>query len=240
MHTMSRPVIGITTYLTPARWGHWDEEAALIPSAYVDAVERSGGRALLVPPSDNGVEETLDAVHGVVFSGGADLDPELYDQEPHATTAGVQPERDRAELALLQAALARDMPVLAVCRGSQILNVARGGDLVQHLPEVVGDDKHIQTPGTFADHDVSLEGGTRLAALLGEHAPVKSHHHQGFGRVGEGLRVSAHAEDGTIEAVEAPEQRFALGVLWHPEAGEDLRLFEELVREAGEYRAARR
>jgi len=237
---MSRPLIGITTYLTPARWGHWDEEAALIPSAYVDAVERSGGRALLVPPSDNGVEETLDAVHGVVFSGGADLDPELYDQEPHATTAGVQPERDRAELALLQAALARDMPVLAVCRGSQILNVARGGDLVQHLPEVVGDDKHIQTPGTFADHDVSLEGGTRLAALLGEHAPVKSHHHQGFGRVGEGLRVSAHAEDGTIEAVEAPEQRFALGVLWHPEAGEDLRLFEELVREAGEYRAARR
>jgi len=237
---MSRPLIGITTYLTPARWGHWNEEAALIPSAYVDAVERSGGRALLVPPSDDGVEETLDAVDGVVFSGGADLDPELYDQEPHATTAGVQPERDRAEPALLQAALARDMPVLAVCRGSQILNVARGGDLVQHLPEVVGDDTHIQTPGTFADHDVSLEGGTRLAALLGEHAPVKSHHHQGFGRVGEGLRVSAHAEDGTIEAVEAPEQRFALGVLWHPEAGEDLRLFEELVREAGEYRAARR
>src|SRR5215831_18951560 len=107
MHTMSRPLIGITTYLTPARWGHWNEEAALIPSAYVDAVERSGGRALLVPPSDDGVEETLDAVDGVVFSGGADLDPELYDQEPHATTAGVQPERDRAELALLQAALAR-------------------------------------------------------------------------------------------------------------------------------------
>ena len=240
MHTMSRPVIGITTYVTPARWSHWDDEAALVPLAYVAAVEAAGGRPLLVPPSDDGVEETLDAVNGLVFSGGADLDPELYDQEPHAATAGVEPERDRAELALLQAALARDMPVLAVCRGSQILNVARGGDLLQHLPDVVGDEKHKHTPGTFADHDISLEVGTRLATLLGEHAPVKSHHHQGFGRVGAGLRVAAHAEDGAIEAVEDPEQRFALGVLWHPEAGEDIRLFEELVREAGEYRAARR
>jgi gamma-glutamyl-gamma-aminobutyrate hydrolase PuuD len=237
---VARPVIGITTYRTPARWSHWDEEAALVPAAYVDAVERAGGRALLVPPSDNGVEETLAAVDGLVFSGGADLDPDLYDQEPHEATDGVQPERDRAELGLLQAALDRDMPVLAVCRGSQILNVARGGDLVQHLPDVVGDEKHKHTPGAFADHDVTLDDGTRLAALLGERAPVKSHHHQGFGRVGAGLRVAAHAEDGTIEAVEAPDQRFALGVLWHPEAGEDLRLFEELVREAGEYRAARR
>jgi putative glutamine amidotransferase len=240
MHRVSRPVIGITTYLTPARWGHWDEEAALVPAAYVDAVERAGGRALLVPPSDDGIEETLDAVDGLVFSGGADLDPELYEQEPHAATDGVQPERDRAELALLEAALARDMPVLAVCRGSQVLNIARGGDLVQHLPDVVGDEKHKHTPGAFADHDVSLEDGTRLASLLGDRAPVKSHHHQGFGRIGDGLQVAAYADDGTIEAVEAPEQRFALGVLWHPEEGEDLRLFEELVREAGEFRAARR
>jgi putative glutamine amidotransferase len=199
-------------------------------------VERAGGRPLLVPPSTNGVEETLGAVDGLVFSGGADLDPELYDQDPHDETTGVEPERDRAELALLQAALARDMPVLAVCRGSQVLNVARGGDLVQHLPDVVGDEKHKHTPGTFADHDISLEAGTRLASLLGERAPVKSHHHQGFGRVGDGLRVAAHAEDGTIEAVEDPGRRFALGVLWHPEAGEDRRLFEELVREAAEYR----
>jgi putative glutamine amidotransferase len=229
-------VIGITTYVTPARWSHWHDEAALVPLAYVDAVERAGGRPLLVPPSTNGVEETLGAVDGLVFSGGADLDPELYDQDPHDETTGVEPERDRAELALLQAALARDMPVLAVCRGSQVLNVARGGDLVQHLPDVVGDEKHKHTPGTFADHDISLEAGTRLASLLGERAPVKSHHHQGFGRVGDGLRVAAHAEDGTIEAVEDPGRRFALGVLWHPEAGEDRRLFEELVREAAEYR----
>jgi gamma-glutamyl-gamma-aminobutyrate hydrolase PuuD len=238
MHLMSRPVIGITTYVTPARWGYWDDEAALVPLAYVAAVERAGGRPLLVPPSEDGVEETLDAVAGLVFSGGSDLDPELYDQDPHDETTGVHPERDRAELALLVAALARDMPVLAVCRGSQVLNVARGGDLVQHLPEVVGDERHKHTPGAFADHDVSLEAGTRLASLLGRHAPVKSHHHQGFGRVGGGLRVAAHAEDGTIEAVEAPEQRFALGVLWHPEAGEDMRLFDELVREAAEYRGS--
>jgi len=229
---VARPVIGITTYVTQAQWGNWDVEAALVPAAYVQAVERAGGRPVLIPPSQDGIAETLDAVDGLLFSGGSDLDPDLYEQEPHNETVGVVRERDRAELALLEAALARDMPVLAVCRGSQVLNVARGGDLVQHLPDVVGDEKHKHTPGTFADHDVTLEDGTRLAALLGERAPVKSHHHQGFGRVGEGLRVAAYAEDGTIEAVEDPSHRFALGVLWHPEAGEDMKLFEELVRQA--------
>jgi putative glutamine amidotransferase len=236
---VTRPVIGVTTYLTQARWSYWDEEAALVPTAYVQAVERAGGRPLLVPPSEDGIEETLDAVDGLVFSGGSDLDPALYDQEPHEATTGVIPERDRAELALLEAALARDMPVLAVCRGSQVLNIARGGDLVQHLPDVVGDEKHKHTPGTFADHGVTLEQGTRLAALLGDHAPVKSHHHQGIGRIGHGLRVAAHAEDGTIEAVEDPSHRFAFGVLWHPEAGKDMRLFEELVRQARGYRSER-
>ena len=210
-----------------------------MPAAYVRAVERAGGRPVLIPPSEDGVEETLGAVDGMVFSGGSDLDPELYDEEPHEETFGIVPGRDRAELALLEAALGRDMPVLAVCRGSQVLNVARGGDLVQHLPDVVGDDKHKHTPGAFADHDVTLEPGTRLAELLGDRAAVKSHHHQGFGRVGDGLRVAAHAEDGTIEAVEDPSHRFALGVLWHPEAGEDRKLFEELVGAAAEYRAAR-
>lgn len=235
----SRPLVGITTYVTPARWSYWDLEAALVPVVYVRAVERAGGRPLLVPPSQEGVQETLDALDGLIFSGGSDLDPELYGQEHHPETFGVVAARDRAELALLEAALARDMPLLAICRGSQVLNVARGGDLVQHLPEVVGDEKHKHTPGTFADHAVTLEQGTRLAALLGDHVPVKSHHHQGVGRVGEGLRVAAHAEDGTIEAVEDPSHRFVLGVLWHPEAGEDARLFEELVRQAREYRAGR-
>jgi len=210
-----------------------------VPAAYVRAVDQAGGRPLLIPPSEDGVEETLDAVDGVLFSGGSDLDPELYDQDPHPATSGVVAERDRAELALLEAALARDMPVLAVCRGSQVLNIARGGDLVQHLPDVVGDEKHKHTPGTFADHDVTLEPGTRLAGLLGDRAPVKSHHHQGIGRLGKGLKVAAYAEDGTVEAVEDTSHRFAFGVLWHPEAGEDLRLFEELVGAAADYRAAR-
>jgi len=236
---VARPVIGITTYFTAARWSNWELEAALVPADYVRAVERAGGRALLVPPSHDGVEETLESLDGLIFSGGSDLDPELYGQEAHAETSDVVRNRDTAELALLEAALERDMPVLAICRGSQVLNVARGGDLVQHLPDVVGDEKHKHTPGTFADHDVSVEDGSRLASVLGERAPVKSHHHQGFGKVGEGLRVVAHAEDGTIEAVEDPTRRFVLGVLWHPEAGEDARLFEELVREAEQYRSTR-
>jgi putative glutamine amidotransferase len=235
-----RPIVGITTYLTPARWGVWDMAAALIPYDYVRAVEDAGGRALLVPPKEDAVDETLDALDGLIFSGGSDLDPELYGQEPHPETDGIVPERDRAELALLQAALARDLPVLAICRGSQVLNVARGGDLVQHLPEVVGDEKHKHTPGAWADHDVEIENDTRLGALLGgDRAPVKSHHHQGFGRLGERLRVAARADDGTIEALEDPDARFAVGVLWHPEAGEDRKLFEGLVEEAARYRAER-
>jgi putative glutamine amidotransferase len=234
-----RPVIGITTYLTLARFGVWEDDAALIPAAYVRAVEAAGGRALLVPPSMEGIDETLDALDGLLFSGGSDLDPEIYGQEAHAETDGVVPERDRGEIALLQAALERDMPVLAVCRGSQVLNVARGGDLVQHLPEVVGDDKHKHTPGVFADHDVDLVSGTRVQQILGDHAPVKSHHHQGYGQLGEGLREAARADDGTIEALEDPSLRFAVGVLWHPEAGEDFALFEALVEEARAYHEAR-
>jgi putative glutamine amidotransferase len=235
-----RPLVGITTYITPARFGGWEEESALVPADYTRAVERAGGRPLLVPPSEDGVEETLDVLDAVIFSGGSDLDPAAYGQDPHPETTGVEEERDRAELGLLQAALERDMPVLAVCRGSQVLNVALGGDLVQHLPDVVGDHKHKHTPGAYADHDVELIEGTRLASLLGGQAPIKSHHHQGFGRLGDGLREAARAEDGTVEALEDPSRRFTLGVLWHPEAGEDMRLFEAFVAEARAYREQRR
>ena len=129
--------------------------------------------------------------------------------------------------------------MLAVCRGSQMLNVARGGDLVQHLPEVVGDEKHKHTPGVFADHEVDVKPESRVGSLLGERAPVKSHHHQGFGRVGEGLVETAWAEDGTLEALEDPTKRFAVGVLWHPEEGEDRALLEALVEEARAYRKER-
>ena len=234
-----RPVIGITTYAEEATWGGWTEPAAFTPLAYVRAVEQAGGRPLLIPPSEDGIEETLDVLGGIIFSGGGDLDPETYGAEVHPETKEVSPERDSAELALLQAALGRDMPVLAVCRGSQVLNVARGGDLVQHLPEIVGHERHRHEHPTMADHDVTVEGESQLGAILGDRAPVKSSHHQGFGRLGEGLREAAWAEDGTIEAVEDPSHRFALGVLWHPEEGEDYALFSALVDEAAEYRASR-
>jgi gamma-glutamyl-gamma-aminobutyrate hydrolase PuuD len=237
---MTRAVVGITTYLTPARFGAWELESALVPADYVRAVERAGGRPLLVPPSLDGIEETLEALDGLVFSGGSDIDPELYGHEAHAETNGVARNRDDAELALLEAALARDLPVLAICRGSQLLNVAHGGDLVQHLPETLGHERHKHTPGVFADHDVTVDGGTRLHALVGDRAAVKSHHHQGFGRVGGGLRIAAHADDGSPEALEDPSRRFAIGVLWHPEAGEDAALFAALVDEAARYRAEAR
>ena len=230
-----RPVVGITTYVEPARWGAWELDAALIPYMYVQALEQAGGRPLLVPPSDNGVEETIEALDGLLLSGGADLDPETYDAEPHPATSGVRPDRDRAELALLEGALARHMPVLAVCRGLQVFNVSRGGDLVQHLPEVVGHEEHRAVPGVFSEHSVRIEEGSRLGSLLGDRAPVQSHHHQGIGRLGEGLREVAWADDGTVEGVEDPGHRFALAVLWHPEADEDARLFEALVTEARAY-----
>jgi len=237
---VARPVVGITTYVEPAAWGAWKLPAALIPYDYVLAIEHAGARALLVPPSEEGVEETLDALDGILFSGGADLDPQTYGAEAHSETRDTRPERDRGELALLEAALARDMPVLAICRGLQVLNVARGGDLVQHLPDTVGHEQHRETKGVFSDHGVRIDDDSRIGSLLGERAPVKSSHHQGVGRVGEGLREVAWSDDGTVEALEDPGRRFAVGVLWHPEAGEDRKLFEALVTEARAYREERR
>jgi putative glutamine amidotransferase len=212
---VGKPLIGITTYVVPASWGHWHLETALIPYDYVRAVERAGGRALLVPPDDESVEETLDRLDGIVFSGGEDL--------------GENEARDRGELALLQAALARDLPVLAVCRGFEVLNVARGGDLVQHLPDVVGHEEHRAVLGEFSEHPVRVDPSSRIGEISGV---VKSHHHQGVGRLGDGLREVAWAEDGTIEALEDPDKPFVVGVLWHPEAGEDQKLFDQLVEAA--------
>jgi putative glutamine amidotransferase len=232
-----RPVIGITAYAEEVSWGVWRLPAALVPLGYVRSVERAGGRALLVPPAEDDVAATLDVLDGLVLSGGSDLDPRLYGADAHPTTTGVRPERDRAEIALVRTALERDLPVLAICRGSQVLNVALGGDLEQHVPELVGHDGHKEIPGTFSEHGVEIAPGTGLQGLLGARASVKSHHHQGYGRLGAGLREAARAEDGTVEALEDPSRRFALGVLWHPEEGEDLRLFEELVVQARAYRA---
>ena len=234
-----RPVIGITSYAEEVAWGAWVEAAALVPISYVHAIERAGGRPLIVPPSDESIDETLAVLDGIVFSGGSDLDPAHYGADPHPETDEAREVRDRAELALLSAALERDMPVLAVCRGSQVLNVARGGDLVQHLPETVGHEGHRHAPGDWSDHDVQLEPESRVGGLLGDRAPVKSHHHQGYGKIGEGLRETGWADDGTVEALEDPSKRFTVGVLWHPEEGEDMALFQALVREAREYRESR-
>jgi putative glutamine amidotransferase len=229
-------VIGITTYLTRAAWGAWDLDAALVPASYVRAVERAGGVPLLVPPGA-ALAETLDRVDGLIFSGGSDLDPELYGEEAHEETLGVVRERDEFELRLMQAALERDVPLLAICRGSQVLNVALGGGIEQHVPDRVHANTHKQTPGVFAEHDVALVPETRLASILGDRHDVKSHHHQGYGALGAGLREAARAPDGTVEALEDPSRRFAVGVLWHPEEGADLALFQALVEQATAYAA---
>jgi putative glutamine amidotransferase len=232
-----KPLIGITSYAEEASWGHWRLPAALIPLSYVRSVEAAGGRALIVPPAEDAVDETLDALDGLVLSGGADLDPVSYGEDSHSTTSP-QPERDRAELALLEAALARELPVLAICRGMQLLNVLNQGSLHQHLPEVVGHEGHRQTRGAFSEHAVTLQPGSKTAKVLGERVRIKSAHHQAPNQIGAGLEPVAWAEDGTVEAVEHPSRAFAIGVLWHPEEGEDKRLFEALVDEARRYRAA--
>jgi putative glutamine amidotransferase len=234
-----RPVIGITSYAQDASWGVWRLPAALVPLAYVDSIERAGGRAVVIPPAEDGIEETLDALDGIVFSGGADVDPAHYGAEAHPETDTPQARRDASEMALLRAALQRDMPTLAICRGFQLLNVARGGDLIQHLPEQVGHDVHKQVPGEFAVHPVEVKEGSQLGAIVGSTPEVTSHHHQALGRVGDGLVETAWAADGTLEGVEDPSQRFVVGVQWHPEAGQDAALFEALVEQAREYRAAR-
>jgi putative glutamine amidotransferase len=234
----SKPVVGITTHLTRAAFGVWDLDAALVPAAYVRSVVRAGGVPLLVPPGA-AAEEALDALDGLVFSGGSDLDPELYGEEAHAETVGIVRERDDFELDLMRVALARDVPLLAICRGSQVLNVALGGGLEQHVPDRVAADTHKHTPGVFAEHEVDVLDGTKLASVVGRRSAVKSHHHQGYGKLGTGLREAAQAQDGTIEALEDPNRRFTLGVLWHPEEGDDLALFEALVAEAAEYRDRR-
>lgn len=218
------PRIGITTYLEPARWGAWDLRAALLPELYLDAVVRAGGRPMLLPPVDLGAAETIEVLDALVLAGGADLDPAGYGADPHPETAGVRPDQDQAELSLLRQALARDLPVLGVCRGMQLLNVGLGGDLVQHL------DDHRPAPGQFVRHRVEFEPGTRAAAILGDAVEVESSHHQGLGRLGDGLVVSGRSSDGVVEAVEHPGHRFVLGVQWHPEADAgDLRLFKALV-----------
>jgi len=219
------PVVGITTYVADAAWGPWQQRAALVPEAYVEAVAQAGGRPVLVPPLAGCAPETLAVLSAVIVCGGPDVDPARYGRAREPATALLAPERDRPELELIEAALARDVPLLGICRGMQLLNVARGGTLVQHLAG------HFTRPGSFDAHPVQTVPGTRVAAILGERVTVASGHHQGVDTVGSGLVVSARSPDGVVEALEDP-RGFALGVLWHPEQGEDGRLFAALVQAA--------
>ncbi|MFI1970999.1 gamma-glutamyl-gamma-aminobutyrate hydrolase family protein [Streptomyces cinnamoneus] len=229
-----RPLIGVTTYLTRARWGvAWDLPATLLPAAYPAYVQRAGGLAVMLPPDDPAsAAAVLHRLDGLVLAGGEDLDPALYGARPHPRAGTPVPERDRWELALLDVALRRGLPVLGICRGMQLMNVHAGGTLCQHLPDEVGHDRHNPVPGTFTDHTVTPVPGTRTAGLLSGPLAVATQHHQSVDRLGTGLVATAHAEDGTVEALEYPGKPFALAVQWHPEARDDLRLVRGLVRAA--------
>jgi putative glutamine amidotransferase len=232
-------VIGMCAALERARWSVWDQEALLLPRNYVDAVQRAGGLALILPVDALAVEdpsEILDLIDGLVLAGGADIDPGSYGEQAHAETADTVPERDVFEIALTRAAIARDLPVLGICRGMQLINVARGGTLLQHLPERFGHHEHRRVVGSFdgADHDVLLSEGSLAARAAGEvgHA-TKSHHHQGVDRLGEGLVVTGVSTlDDLPEAIELPDRRFVLGVQWHPEADTASKVVGAFVAEA--------
>ena len=232
-----RPVIGICTSIETARWGAWELLSNVSPRSYSLAVQRAGGVALLLPPDDAAAEnpdELLDLIDGLVLAGGADIDPATYGAAPHPETAGAREERDRFELALGTRALERDLPLLGICRGMQMLNVIQGGTVEQHLPDRVGHDDHRHTPGSFADHEVELTPESLAARVAGaDRSAVRSHHHQGVDELGEDLVVTGRSHrDGVIEAIERPDRRFALGVLWHPEEDERSRVIGAFVAEA--------
>jgi putative glutamine amidotransferase len=238
---MSRPVIGICTALEQARWSVWDEQALLLPRSYVLAIQRAGGLAVMLPIDDAAEQDPaqmLGLIDGLVLAGGADIDPASYGQKAHETTTGTVPERDAFEIALVRAAIERSMPVLGICRGMQLINVALGGTLLQHLPERFGHHEHRRVVGSFdgADHDVEVRDGTLAMRVVGEHHhATKSHHHQGVDRLGDGLEVSGtSAMDGLPEAIELTGARFVLGVQWHPEADETSSVVGALVAAAEE------
>jgi putative glutamine amidotransferase len=230
------PNIGVTCNIEVVKYGVWTEPAAMVPLTYVRAVARAGGRPLLIAPTPADLaepSELLDLLDGVLVTGGADVDPATYGERPHAQTTAATADRDAFELLLVRAAAARDLPCLGICRGMQLLNVAYGGALEQHLADRLDADIHRGDNGSFSDHNVEVEPETLAAQAAGAaRVVVKSCHHQGVARVGEGLRVTARAAgDGTIEAIEDAGRRFMLGVLWHPEEDEADRLIEAFVQE---------
>lgn len=231
------PLIGLSTYREQARWGVWHQPADLLPTAYARAVEQAGGVPVLLPPQSPASAPTVvERLDGLLVTGGADVDPARYGELPHARTAGWRTDRDAWELALLEAAEARELPVLGICRGMQVMAVHSGGTLDQHLPDSVGHQTHSPSGPEFGDVDIETVAGTRLRMLLGDRSSVGCHHHQSV-REHPGFVVAARAEDGTVEAIEAPGERFRVAVQWHPETRADAGLFAGLVAAATSYAA---
>jgi gamma-glutamyl-gamma-aminobutyrate hydrolase PuuD len=233
--TGTRPLIGVTTYRQVSSWWAWERDAALVPAAYVDHVAEAGGWPLLIPPCQDGggpgagAVEAVAALDGLVLIGGGDVDAARYGQSPDPRSAGVSDLRDASELALLAEALRTDLPVLAICRGAQLLNVHLGGELVQYLPDVGGSSTHQPAPGAFGQVAVTTQPGSTVRCIVGERVQVLCSHHQAIGTLGQDLVVTGRADDGVIEAVELPSHRFVVGVQWHPEERGGAPLFEALV-----------
>lgn len=231
------PLIGISAYREVAAWGVWRQDAAVLPYAYVDQIAYAGGAPVLLPPlggprSARVAAATVAPLDALVLAGGPDIDPPRYGARPQPTTTEVRPERDAWELALLDAALARDIPVLGICRGAQLLNVACGGTLFQHLPEQIGHASHRPAPAQYGPIEVALEPDALPGSLLGGRICVPCYHHQAIDKLGDGLAVTARALDGTVEAVQLAGRAFVLGVQWHPEQDNDRRLFDALIAAA--------
>jgi putative glutamine amidotransferase len=240
------PLIGLTTYVADVRWGSWERRAGVLPQSYFELVAAAGGRPLLIPPPSTapdgpeaGADEVIAVLDGLVLTGGGDVAPDAYGEAADPETGGVDQTRDASERALLAAALRADLPVFAICRGCQVLNVELGGTLHQHLPDVVGHLKHRAKPYVFDDVDVDTVPGSLTADVFGPTPVVRCSHHQAIRELGRGLVQTAATDDGVTEAVELPGARFVLGVQWHPEEQNDRRPFDALVRAAGEYRRER-
>jgi gamma-glutamyl-gamma-aminobutyrate hydrolase PuuD len=234
-----RPLIGITSHLEPARWGDWVREAVVSPAGYTRAVYQAGGIPVVLPPIPGDCADLVRGLSGLILSAGGDVDPELYGEHAGARTADPDSRRDRFELAIIRAAVGARLPFLAICRGIQVLNVALGGSLIQHLPDQIGHDLHAPGPGDPASHGVRISGDSKLGGILGTTATVSGSHHQAVHRLGTGLAAVAWAADQVVEAVELQGHPFGIGVQWRPEDGQDRRLFEALARAAAQEAALR-
>jgi anthranilate synthase component 2/putative glutamine amidotransferase len=237
--TLVTPLIGLTTYVADTRWGGWERRSSVLPESYYELVAAAGGRPMLLPPPGRApagpgtaADEVVEALDGLVLTGGGDVDPLEYGERRDPKTGGVDVTRDASERALLAAALRSDLPVLAICRGCQVLNVELGGTLYQHLPDAVGHLAHRSAPYVFGDVVVETTPGSIAASVFGTRPTVLCSHHQAIRDVAPGLVVTAATLDGVVEAVELPSARFVLGVQWHPEEQGDQRPFDALVRAA--------